>query len=245
MIFDQKSPTPQVDYINLPATIGERRPVTQKQTKKKIPENLVLTNKTLDIELGSPPPCSGPYIPISECFSGNPRYFNAPKTPLNNLDPPTNRSHNNIGFNLSNLSNQFNDQSYSPKITNSSSTIANDSRSRSGRNSPTDSESVFTDDELSVSNPRVPDISTERHPRPSDSSIENDAVVFTCSQRFSRLPGTKSDNYENVGAQGVAGNIGTWINRFRRDKKERLVLDNIPDPNNDSSKVSFLIFRLF
>lgn len=244
LICDQKLPQ-QLDYTNLPA-VGERSPSSQKQNKKKIPENLVLTNQTLDTEVEPSPAlstCSGPYIPISECFSGSPRYLGAPKTPLNNLDPPTNRSYNNIGFNLT-----ASDQSYSPKITNFSSFgSANDSRSRSGRYSPTDSESVFTDDEMTTANPGVPNIPKERHPRPSDSSIENEAIVFTCSQRFSKLPGESgapSDNYENVGGLGVAGNIGGFMEpRLRRDRKERLVLENISDTENTSpsnaTKVSF------
>uniref|UniRef100_T1GUE0 PH domain-containing protein n=1 Tax=Megaselia scalaris TaxID=36166 RepID=T1GUE0_MEGSC len=157
LVCDQKLPQ-QLDYTNLPA-IGagnaepQRSPSSQKQNKKKIPENLVLTNQTLDTEVEPSPAlstCSGPYIPISECFSGSPRYLvGGPKTPLNNLDPPTNRSYNNIGFNLT-----TSDQSYSPKITNFSSFgSGNDSKSRSGRCSPTDSESVFTDDEMTSSNP--------------------------------------------------------------------------------------------
>lgn len=111
---------------------------------RKLPEHLVLTQQTLAEAVAqqnssnsvqaSPAlsTASGPYIPISECFSGSPRYLpgtgpgagagagevaipNNPTTPLNNLDPKfydTPRSHNNIGLNLTN------DQSYSPKITN-------------------------------------------------------------------------------------------------------------------------------
>jgi len=105
---------------------------------RKLPEHLVLTQQTLaeaaaqqhSSVQASPAlsTASGPYIPISECFSGSPRFLpgsgapgadvaipNNPTTPLNNLDPKfydTPRSHNNIGLNLTN------DQSYSPKITN-------------------------------------------------------------------------------------------------------------------------------
>lgn len=54
----------------------------------------------------------------------------------------------------------------------------------SGQSTPTDSESVFTDDEwvmpISAAN------TIERTTRPSDSSIENDAIAFTYVQRFSK-----------------------------------------------------------
>lgn len=114
---------------------------------RKIPENLVLNNTPLpESQQHSVQPspalstASGPYIPISECYSGSPKFMviifclreqfkiylycfvtyfqldsDNPSTPLNNLDPKfydTPRSHNNIGLNLTN------DQSYSPKITN-------------------------------------------------------------------------------------------------------------------------------
>lgn len=234
LVCDQKLPQ-QLDYTNLPALGEQRSPISQKQTKKKIPENLVLTNTTLDTEVEPSPAlstCSGPYIPISECFSGSPRYLvGGPKTPLNNLDPPTNRSYNNIGFNLT-----TSDQSYSPKITNSSNDY---SKSRSGRCSPTDSESVFTDDEMTSSNPGMSSISKERHPRPSDSSIENEAIVFT--SRFSKLPGetgaTTSDTSENIGGFGVSSGGGFVEPRKRRDQKERLILENISDTENTSPSI--------
>lgn len=59
--------------------------------------------------------------------------------------------------------------------------------SRSSRSSPTDSESVFTDDE-EWPNTSASGTSRDRKLRPSDSSVENDAVVFTYAQRFSKLP---------------------------------------------------------
>lgn len=152
---------------------------------KKIPENLVLSNTTVEGSVEPSPALStssGPYIPISECFSGSPKFLNEenPQTPLNNLDPKfydTPRSHNNIGLNLTN------DQSYSPKIYNCPPQI----RPRSGRSSPTDSESVFTDDE-EWSHPMPLRENVDRNMRPSDSSVENDAVVFTYTQRFSKVP---------------------------------------------------------
>lgn len=88
-------------------------------TVKKIPENLKLTESFVDNSEPSPAlsTCSGPYIPISECFSGSPGMFDLgnPMTPLNSLDPKfydTPRSHINIGLNLTN------DQPYSPKRNN-------------------------------------------------------------------------------------------------------------------------------
>lgn len=99
---------------------------------RKLPEHLVLNQQTLAEAMtqqqhgsvqASPAlsTASGPYIPISECFTGSPKFLldshaNAAAA-LNNLDPKfydTPRSHNNIGLNLTN------DQSYSPKITNCS-----------------------------------------------------------------------------------------------------------------------------
>ena len=123
-----------------------------------------------------------------------------PTTPLNSLDPrfyDTPRSHNNIGLNLTS------DQPYSPKRNNNnnnysqhkltktdempskSGTIKKQSNQQgSGQSTPTDSESVFTDDEwvmpISAAN------TIERTTRPSDSSIENDAIAFTYVKRFSK-----------------------------------------------------------
>lgn len=87
---------------------------------RKIPENLKLS-ECLVLDNAEPSPAlstsSGPYIPISECFSGSPGMFDMsnPATPLNSLDPKfydTPRSHINIGLNLTN------DQPYSPKRNN-------------------------------------------------------------------------------------------------------------------------------
>lgn len=87
---------------------------------KKIPENLKLSD-CFGLDNSEPSPAlstsSGPYIPISECFSGSPGMFDLsnPVTPLNSEDPKfydTPRSHINIGLNLTN------DQPYSPKRNN-------------------------------------------------------------------------------------------------------------------------------
>ncbi|XP_020814442.1 protein daughter of sevenless [Drosophila serrata] len=182
---------------------------------RKLPEHLVLTQQTLaeaaaqQCSVQASPAlstASGPYIPISECFSGSPRYLpgtglpggvgpgagagagevaipNNPTTPLNNLDPKfydTPRSHNNIGLNLTN------DQSYSPKITNLSlQQLANANASK--QRSDSDSESVFTDDD-EWAHPLPLRENVDRSTRPSDSSIENESFVLTYSQRFSKMP---------------------------------------------------------
>lgn len=87
---------------------------------RKIPENLKLSESFIH-DNSEPSPAlstsSGPYIPISECFSGSPGMFDLgnPATPLNSLDPKfydTPRSHINIGLNLTN------EQPYSPKRNN-------------------------------------------------------------------------------------------------------------------------------
>ncbi|EDW30182.1 GL22454 [Drosophila persimilis] len=179
---------------------------------RKLPEHLVLTQQTLaeaaaeqqhSSVQASPAlsTASGPYIPISECFSGSPKFLldnhqsgtggpgpdgaipNNPTTPLNNLDPKfydTPRSHNNIGLNLTN------DQSYSPKITNLSlQQLAANSASK--QRSDSDSESVFTDDD-EWAHPLPLRENVDRSTRPSDSSIENESFVLTYSQRFSKMP---------------------------------------------------------
>ncbi|KAJ6643413.1 Protein daughter of sevenless [Pseudolycoriella hygida] len=152
-------------------------------TIRKIPENLKLSENFI-LDNSEPSPAlstsSGPYIPISECFSGSPGMFDNPLTPLNSLDPKfydTPRSHINIGLNL------INDQPYSPKRNNCP---PSQPRPRSERSSPTDSESVFTDDEdWTHQSPQRP---LDRSLRPSDSSVENDSIVITYAQRFSKLP---------------------------------------------------------
>lgn len=92
--------------------------------QRKIPENLNLTEHNGAMEKQPPEPSpalstsSGPYIPISECFSGSPIFLDSdmpPATPLNSLDPrfyDMPRAHNNIGLNLTN------EQQYSPKRNN-------------------------------------------------------------------------------------------------------------------------------
>ncbi|EDW78826.1 uncharacterized protein Dwil_GK12654 [Drosophila willistoni] len=175
---------------------------------RKLPEHLVLTQQTLaeaqaqslgGAQQQAPSPAlstaSGPYIPISECFSGSPKFLTEsghrvdiphnPTTPLNNLDPKfydTPRSHNNIGLNLTN------DQSYSPKITNLSlQQLAANAISGQKQRSDSDSESVFTDDD-EWAHPLPLRENVDRSTRPSDSSIENESFVLTYSQRFSKMP---------------------------------------------------------
>ncbi|XP_064539805.1 protein daughter of sevenless isoform X1 [Drosophila montana] len=168
---------------------------------RKLPEHLVLNQQTLAEAMtqqqqhgsvqASPAlsTASGPYIPISECFTGSPKFLldshaNAAAA-LNNLDPKfydTPRSHNNIGLNLTN------DQSYSPKITNCSvQQLANASGKQRSQRSDSDSESVFTDDD-EWAHPLPLRENVDRSTRPSDSSIENESFVLTYSQRFSKMP---------------------------------------------------------
>ncbi|EAA11570.4 AGAP005826-PA [Anopheles gambiae str. PEST] len=175
--------------------IDHQQQQQQQRGGKKIPENLKLTDRSpstsaFDSGPEQPSPAlstsSGPYIPISECYSGS------PVTPLNSLDPrfyETPRSHTNIGFNLVN-----NEQPYSPKRNNvGGGPLA--TGPCSGKSSPSDSESVFTDDEWTAGSPgdgmRGAGGTIDRSTRPSDSSIENDAVGWTYVQRFSKVPNTE------------------------------------------------------
>ncbi|XP_055911248.1 protein daughter of sevenless [Eupeodes corollae] len=199
---------------------SSRLAVSSQGVVRKIPENLVLSATTLVEGNVEPSPAlstsSGPYIPISECFSGSPKFLTDggnPSTPLNNLDPKfydTPRSHNNIGLNLTN------DQSYSPKITNCGLQTTTSTKARSGRSSPTDSESVFTDDD-EWTHPLPLRENVDRSTRPSDSSVENESFVFTYSQRFSKFPG---DNKDEESLEQAAENMSKVAKR-----KSNLVLD--------------------
>lgn len=227
-LYVKKSSPPAIQNLNRASTSGwkstdtpSRLAVNSQGVVRKIPENLVLSATTLVESSVEPSPAlstsSGPYIPISECFSGSPKFLTDggnPSTPLNNLDPKfydTPRSHNNIGLNLTN------DQSYSPKITNCGlQTTTTTTKARSGRSSPTDSESVFTDDD-EWTHPLPLRENVDRSTRPSDSSVENESFVFTYSQRFSKFPGDNKDeeNYEQT-----AENMSKILKR-----KNNLVLD--------------------
>ncbi|XP_017071077.1 protein daughter of sevenless [Drosophila eugracilis] len=220
---------------------------------RKLPEHLVLNQQTLaeaaaqqhSSVQASPAlsTASGPYIPISECFSGSPRFLpgcgppgadvvipNNPSTPLNNLDPKfydTPRSHNNIGLNLTN------DQSYSPKITNLSlQQLANTNASK--QRSDSDSESVFTDDD-EWAHPLPLRENVDRSTRPSDSSIENESFVLTYSQRFSKMPeegGSVVSPAEKHSKLAGAGSLAEASDQGTLDKlakvlknKNNLILD--------------------
>ncbi|XP_023176034.2 protein daughter of sevenless isoform X7 [Drosophila hydei] len=182
------------------AQAAARLAINSNGVVRKLPEQLVLNQQTLAEAISqqhgssvqaSPAlsTASGPYIPISECFTGSPKFLldshaNAAAA-LNNLDPKfydTPRSHNNIGLNLTN------DQSYSPKITNCSlQQLANASGKQRSQRSDSDSESVFTDDD-EWAHPLPLRENVDRSTRPSDSSIENESFVLTYSQRFSKMP---------------------------------------------------------
>lgn len=116
---DQMNMSPLSNHFRTMSLVEHRTTATL-GISRKIPENLNLTEQQFVDNTAEPSPalstCSGPYIPISECFSGSPLLLDDnPSTPLNSLDPrfyETPRSHMNIGLNLTN------DQPYSPKRNN-------------------------------------------------------------------------------------------------------------------------------
>uniref|UniRef100_A0A1A9WTL9 PH domain-containing protein n=1 Tax=Glossina brevipalpis TaxID=37001 RepID=A0A1A9WTL9_9MUSC len=204
-----------------------RLAVSSNGVVRKIPENLVLNNTPLpetQTHNVQPSPAlstaSGPYIPISECFSGSPKFMiegNNPTTPLNNLDPKfydTPRSHNNIGLNLTN------DQSYSPKITNCGTQQPLSVTKNRSQRSDSDSESVFTDDD-EWTHPMPLRENLDRNTRPSDSSVENESFVLTYSQRFSKIPDDLSKE------QKANGNSSECLEKLAKvlKNKNNLILD--------------------
>lgn len=237
---------------------------------RKIPENLKLNDSFA--KDGDPSPSlstsSGPYIAISECISGSPLIDREnPMTPLNSLDPKfyeTPRSHiNNIGLNLTN------EQPYSPKRNNCPTVSVSRSRTkpfgciqlyfsslqsqpahliRSDRSSPTDSESVFTDDEEWPHTSSTTEASSDRKLRPSDSSVENDSVVFTYAHRFSKkLP--HEENGEAAPAASISS-AGKHVHSRRskhvaglslkeNDNDERNKDVNSSDTENASPAITF------
>lgn len=163
---------------------------------RPIPEKLKLTEVAADT--GEPSPAlstaSGPYIPISECFSGSPvrsAPFDSNFAPLNSLSRgrlDNVRSPLHIGH--LNLTEGPPPQSPGGGIA-----------SGPGGRSSDDSESVFTDDdELASSHSgshaggileaqlRRTNGSLDRRLRPSDSSIENENIGWTAVQRYSKVP---------------------------------------------------------
>ncbi|XP_036325454.1 protein daughter of sevenless, partial [Rhagoletis pomonella] len=222
---------------------------------RKVPEHLILLNSpllesfTLSVQPSpSPSTSSGPYIPISECFTGAPKYYENPTTPLNNLDPKfydTPRSHNNIGLNLTN------DKSYSPKITNcrQEQMTAIKNSTTVNNHSDSDSESVFTDDD-DWTYPMPLRENVDRSTLPSDSSLENESFVLTYSQRFSKLPddvnekgnelkynvdsGTKSQQCDKVKVWKNTRNLSLDIKKNERTSKE---MSQLSDTENTSPAI--------
>lgn len=186
---------------------------------KKIPENLKLrsddkinNNNAEDISMLCR--ASGPYIPLSDCFSGSPVLFvsyriqiqnyiiisisifllsiqpgdNDPKTPLNSLDPKfydTPRSHiTNIGLNLTD------DQPNSPKRNNIQAAPMqmapkyDKTTASSVNSSPSDSGEGGSTDE-EWTEPKK----ERRRTRPSDSSMENESIAITAGQCYTKMPG--------------------------------------------------------
>ncbi|KAI8115584.1 Protein daughter of sevenless [Lucilia cuprina] len=242
-------------YLNTAAFQDTSRlSVSSNGVVRKIPENLVLNNTPLpESQQHSVQPspalstASGPYIPISECYSGSPKFMldnENPSTPLNNLDPKfydTPRSHNNIGLNLTN------DQSYSPKITNCGTVQQpiNVSKNRSQK-SDSDSESVFTDDD-EWAHPMPLRENMDRNTRPSDSSVENESFVLTYSQRFSKLPDDVKKEQQGMTTQNsndcleklakVLKNKNNLILDFKENEKLTRDLPQFSDTENTSPAI--------
>uniref|UniRef100_A0A0K8W5X9 Protein daughter of sevenless n=2 Tax=Bactrocera latifrons TaxID=174628 RepID=A0A0K8W5X9_BACLA len=215
-------------YLNTSTTTNQNH--ERNGATRKVPENLKLQNspllETFTLSVQSSPSlstCSGPYIPISECFSGTPKHLENPITPLNNLDPKfydTPRSHNNIGLNLTN------DQSYSPKITNyNAKHVPAPTNCATVNRSDSDSESVFTDDD-DWTYPMPLRENVDRNTRPSDSSVENESFVLTYSQRFSKLPDDVNDksNVFKYNVDAEKKNQPTEMNKKYKNK-QNLSLD--------------------
>ncbi|XP_055313368.1 protein daughter of sevenless isoform X2 [Sitodiplosis mosellana] len=214
------------------SSLGERRVVVNQSAHRKIPENLKL-NSVPDL----PPAKSdtrtistGPYIAIADCISGNPLIDrDNPTTPLNSLDPKfydTPRSHFNIGLNVAN------EQPYSPKRNNIQ-TIPQ--TPQSGKSSPTDSEGVFTDDE----DCGWPNDSTnsERCMRPSESSVENDSIVFTYAQRFSKMPDDESVTAKRVLPKRPLPVAGLSLEKTDSEEQNKDV--NSSDTENASPAIAY------
>lgn len=181
---------------------------------RPIPEKLQLNNDVVAsnaTETAEPSPAlstaSGPYIPISECFSGSPlpimrnggggggggsfSCYENNFAPLNSLSRSNHRlDHSKSPLNIGFL-NLTEGPPQSPKLTSG------------GRGSSDDSESVFTDDELASSHSgshaggiggiqeaqlRRASGLTDRRLRPSDSSIENENIGWTAVNRYSKVP---------------------------------------------------------
>lgn len=239
---------------------------------RKIPENLKLNDSFAKDADPSPSlsTSSGPYIAISECISGSPLVDREnPMTPLNSLDPKfyeTPRSHiNNIGLNLTN------EQPYSPKRNNCPTVSVPRSRIkpfgrihlyfsslqsqpahviRSDRSSPTDSESVFTDDEEWPHTSSTTEASNDRKLRPSDSSVENDSVVFTYAHRFSKKLPHEENGVGEAASAASTPSAGKHVHSRRAKHMAGLLLEetdndernkdvNSSDTENASPAITF------
>lgn len=207
-------------YKNLPSmstlersqSLARTSSLTAKSTGaiRKIPESLKLRsddqiNNNNHAEDKSIYRASGPYIPLSDCFSGSPVLFvsltlltikapfliasfqkneNDPKTPLNSLDPKfydTPRSHiANVGLNLTD------DQPNSPKRNNVQTAMITATKydknaPRSLNSSPADSEGGSTDEEsteLKIGGRKI---------MPSGSSMDNESIAITAGQSYMKV----------------------------------------------------------
>lgn len=122
---------------------------------------------------------------------------------------------------------------------------------QSGKSTPTDSESVFTDDEEWTTNPnnsinggneRVFETFFQsimnnflfigRLMRPSESSVENDSIVFTYTQRFSKMP-----EFESAPAKKPITIAGLSLEKDDTEEQNKDV--NSSDTENASPAIAY------
>ncbi|XP_031639963.1 protein daughter of sevenless [Contarinia nasturtii] len=223
---------PKEDYYNFTAIAKTSRNKNSDEpglfrnlsANRKIPENLKLSSVS-DLQPSQTSGSSGPYIAIADCISGS------PTTPLNSLDSKScdsRRINANIRLNVAN------EQPYSPKRNNIQTTPQTP---QSGKSSPTDSESVFTDDEDWM--PANPNDSTngERCMRPSESSVENDSIVFTYAQRFSKLPDDESLSCKRGNSKRPLPVAGLLLEKTDSEEQNKEV--NSSDTENASPAIAY------
>lgn len=129
---------------------------------------------------------------------------------------------------------------------------------QSGKSTPTDSESVFTDDEEWTTNPndsmirgndRVFEIFFQsimnnfifkgRLMRPSESSVENDSIVFTYAQRFSKMPELESVPVKKVNQKRPITTAVAGLSLEKNDTEEQNKDVNSSDTENASPAIAY------
>lgn len=127
---------------------------------------------------------------------------------------------------------------------------------QSGKSTPTDSESVFTDDEEWTTNPnnsinggneRVFETLFQsimsnflfigRLMRPSESSVENDSIVFTYTQRFSKMPEFESASAKKVNQKRPITVAGLSLEKDDTEEQNKDV--NSSDTENASPAIAY------